>query len=336
MKLVHKDRQLDFVGWYTLLPTRGPDASILNVHRFFLSNYNESAVLLAMHPDQMRGSSSSGRLPLTIYDSNWEVDAATSGGAAAGGGDDKAMDDGEARALHLRFRELNYSVETDETEMISMNYVAAGAAGATTTAGLPGAAPRDDGRRAPRSIIESPIKGKRRLVENDPYSAAGSAAEDDNDDIDDADVALTRDEEEMIATLTTKANAIQMLQARINLIRKYLASLPVEGGSARSPAAPVAPSLPILRQIQALVSRLGLVIPSDKDAFDREMLHESNDVAVVDLLDQLMQGVDQARDTGKKHAVIEGAKLQMRRAGGGGEWSIPAAFAAATGDIMMQ
>jgi len=302
MKTVHKDRQLDFVGWYTLLPSTGPDESILGAHRFFLSDYNESALLLGFHPDEVLSHSSGGKLPLTIYESNWEVE----GGAAAKsatdpGAEDKCMDDGD-RGLQLRFSELTYSVETDETEMIGMNYVAAGGASAAATSAK---------EEKPSRSIETNRKGKRRLVESPARDEPKAAAADE-------DVQLTREEEEMVATLTTQANAIKMLQARIQLITKYLEQLPpsfvngekTEDESMAETDGSAPPSLQILRQIQALVSRLDLVIPSDKEAFEKEVLQESNDVHLVELLNEVMQGSDQARDVGKKFGIVESARAR--------------------------
>ena len=315
VKTVHKDRQLDLVGWYTLLPSTGPDESILAAHRFFLSDYNESALLLGFHPDQVLTHSSGGKLPLTIYESYWEVEAGAAAAAKSAtdpGAEDRPMDDGDT-GLQLRFSELAYSVETDETEMIGMNYVAAGGASAAATSA------KED---KPSRSIETNSKGKRRLVESparDKPEAAAAAA--DNDE----DVQLTRDEEEMVATLTAQANAIKMLQARIHLITKYLEQLPpsfVNGGKTEDESmdetdGSATPSLQILRQIQALVSRLDLVIPSDKEAFEREVLQESNDVHLVELLNQVMQSSDQARDAGRKFGIVESARARR----GAGEFA---------------
>ncbi|KAJ4149813.1 hypothetical protein NW754_001246 [Fusarium falciforme] len=153
MITVHKDRQLDFVGWYTLLPSSGPTPTILPIHNQILEGWNESAVLLGFHPEQVLDHSVGGRLPLTIYESNYEVDDPR---ADNNDGEDKKMDDGEP-TLKLKFRELPYSVETDETEMISMNYVAGSGGNAAA------AAPKEE---KPSLSVESNGKGKRRLVES--------------------------------------------------------------------------------------------------------------------------------------------------------------------------
>ncbi|KAH7017659.1 hypothetical protein EDB80DRAFT_293406 [Ilyonectria destructans] len=297
MITVHKDRQLDFVGWYTLLPSSGPTSTILPVHNQVLETWNESAVLLGFHPEQVLDHSVGGRLPLTIFESNYEVDDAKT----ENDGEDKKMDDGEA-PLKLKFRELPYSVETDETEMISMNYVAGAGGNAAAVA------TKDD---KPARSVESNGKGKRRLVESQDEERKDPSQED--------EVPLTIEEDEMIAALTAKANAIKMLHSRIRLLTTYLERLPpsyVNGEKTASESMDTdytAPSQTVLRQIQALVSRLDLVIPSDETSFKKEMLHETNDVNLVGLLNGIMQSVNQARDVGKKFNVVESAKASNRR-----------------------
>ncbi|KAF5548175.1 cop9 (constitutive photomorphogenic) subunit 6 [Fusarium phyllophilum] len=315
MITVHKDRHLDLVGWYTLLPSSGPTTTILPIHNQILEGWNESAILLGFHPEQVLDHSVGGRLPLTIYESNYEVDDPK----ADNDGEDKKMDDGEP-ALKLKFRELPYSVETDETEMISMNYVAA-------SGGNAAAAPQKEDK--PSLSIESNGKGKRRLVESHDEDHSKATAQDD-------EVTLTPEEDETIAALTAKANAIKMLQSRILLLTTYLERLPpsyINGNTADSSSMDAdytTPSATVLRQIQALVSRLDLVIPSDRAAFEREMLHEANDVNLVRLLNGIVQSVGQARDVGKKFYVVENAKASHRRGappGPGQDFAIdPAAY----------
>ncbi|KAI6782113.1 uncharacterized protein J7T54_002350 [Emericellopsis cladophorae] len=303
MKLVHKDRQLDLVGWFTLLPSSGPNESILPVHRFFLANYNESAILLAFHPDQVLNHSAGGKLPLTIYESNLEVE-----GGKPTNDEDKRMDDGES-GLQLRFRELPYSVETEETEMIGMNYVASGSANASAVTSK---------EKEPARSVESNGKGKRRLIESEEpeiQAEEGTQASEDT---------LNKEEEEMVAALTTKANAIKMLQSRIDLMTAYLERLPPafkNGNSnpgdedADMDSDNTVPSLTVLRQIQALVSRLDLIIPSDKEAFDKEILQETNDVQLVQLLNTIMQSTEKAREVGKTFGIVQQGKIRSHQHG---------------------
>lgn len=265
-----------------------------------------------------------GKLPLTIYESNYEVDDAK----ADTDGEDKKMEDGDS-VLKLKFREVSYSVETDETEMISMNYVASG--GGNAAASAPASAAKDE---RPARSIESNGKGKRRLVESE-------VDEKKDDPLDDAAV-LTREEDEMLASLTAKANAIKMLHSRIQLITAYLERLPTSFTSGASQEESMdtdsnntTPSSNVLRQIQALISRLDLVIPSDKEAFEKEVQSETNNVNLVGLLNSIMQGVNQARDVGKKFHAIESAKHAAARRGGTADYSSTAFNVPGTGDLLV-
>ncbi|KAF4587286.1 COP9 signalosome complex subunit 6 [Ophiocordyceps camponoti-floridani] len=300
MMTVHKERQLDLVGWYTLFPTSGPTPSVVPIHKQILQQWNESALLLGFHPEEALKHSVGGKLPLTIYESNYEVD--DSGGGAEGD-EDKRMDDGEAAALKLKFREVPYSVETDDTEMISMNYIAGAGGNASTVSGT--ASAKED---RPARSVESNGKGKRRLVESEADDTAKS--------LPDADEVLTHDEEKTLASLTAKANAIKMLHARLRLIATYLERLPPSPPQTTEDSMDTdstTPSHPILRQIQALVTRLDLVIPSDGEAFAAETLHQANDVELLGLLNSVMQAVGRAREVGRKSAVVENGKAASRR-----------------------
>ncbi|TDZ22845.1 COP9 signalosome complex subunit 6 [Colletotrichum orbiculare MAFF 240422] len=318
MKLVHKDRALDLVGWYTLLPSTGPTATILPVHTQLLTEFNESALLLGFHPEQVLSQSVGGKLPMTIFESNYEVDDASKTIAE---GEDKKMEDGESNKLKLRFRELPYTVETGEAEMISMDHVARGAGNATAVE-----APKQASKPMSQ-LVEVAGKKVRVFEEKNGYG----------------DVQLSSEEEEMIANLTARANAVKMLQGRIHLISSYLERLPPdyvsipEENRSQSGSVHTTPSHTVLRQIQALVNRLDLIVPSDAEKFEREALCEENDVATVSRLSDLMQNISELRDLGKKFAIIENAKMRDRRMQneyavfpGGSGYNIPG-----TGDIMI-
>lgn len=115
---MHKDPPLDIVGWWSTAPPTGPNASHLPIHRQLLQDYNESAVFLAFHPSRIQ-ERQGAKLPLTVYESVIE------GENAADAGKDMQID-GEERALNIRFRELPYSVETGEAEMIGVDTIAKG------------------------------------------------------------------------------------------------------------------------------------------------------------------------------------------------------------------
>lgn len=361
VKTVHKDRHLDLVGWYTVLDHAGPNAKVMQVHEQILPLCSEStaAVLLAFHAEDLAEPSVGGKLPLTLYETHYEQDekvaaAAVAATATAAGEDnnkeDKEMADASSAAkastagpqIAVKLREITYTVETEEAEMISIDFVARGAANAsatsasatdaaaaaTTTEGSSGSSPNNNRDRA--VAIESGNRGKRRLVaardtalanasQNESQASGTTPAP--------ADSNLSSEEEELIATLTTRGNAIRMLHARLELLTKYLASLPedaltkvggetkdVDTDASEDPNA-VGVSLPILRSIQALVQRLPLVVPPPvQGAFEEERRREANDVKLVSLLlDDMMQSISSARTVGEKFGVVEFARQSSRQ-----------------------
>jgi COP9 signalosome complex subunit 6 len=295
VRLVHKDRNLDFVGWYTLIPKAGPFPDLMHIHNDFLK-INESAILLGFDAGEIPGHSVGGKLPLTVYESSYEVDDSANPDTE---GDNKMLEEGEEapEALKLRFREIAYTVETGEAEMISVDFVARGSGNATFTE-----PPSDAKKKQQAAAAKAKGKGK---------SKAASDAE---------DLILSPEDEELIAALTAKANAIKMLHSRINLVSTYLARLPpayVSGEDLSATPAPgsgqTTPSNVILRQIQALVGRLDLIEPSDIDAFRREIVCEENDVQLVSLLNDIMQSVNDVRTLGRRFEIIEAAKTREQR-----------------------
>ncbi|KIH88887.1 cop9 signalosome subunit 6 [Sporothrix brasiliensis 5110] len=361
MKTVHKDRHLDLVGWYTVLGHSGPTAQVMQVHEQILPLCSEStaAVLLAFHPEDLAEPSVGGKLPLTLYETHYEQDETISG--QEDDNEDKEMADAStakastAPQLAIKLREITYTVETDEAEMISIDFVARGAANASatrdasasaSTAATATSAAEDSSKDAASSssspnnnrdravAIESGNRGKRRLVAapgtpsltptssslNEPQApapgaTAASAATNDSN--------LSPEEEELIATLTTRANAIRMLHARLELLTNYLASLPQDALSRAGAGAKAVSedpnaagvSLPILRSIQALVQRLPLVVPPPvAGAFEEERRREANDVRLVSLLlDDMMQSIASARQVGDKFGVVETARASSRQ-----------------------
>ncbi|KAH9887835.1 hypothetical protein F4778DRAFT_756371 [Xylariomycetidae sp. FL2044] len=290
MKTMYKDPQLDLVGWYTVLPKSGPVSSILPIHSWILSEHNESSLLLGFHPEEAVQHSAGSKLPLTIYESNYEVDE-----PKPDQGEDKEMRDGEP-PLKLKFRELPYSVETGEAEMISMDFVARGAGNATAVE------PRKETNK--KAVADASSKGKQRTT-----GTTTQASE--------TEYVLSQEEEEMVAALTAKANAIKVLQSRINLLTTYLERLPpsyVSGATAQPVSKQyTTPSHTILRSIQALVNRLSLLVPSNTQAYEEEMLSEANDVHLMELMNGVMQSVTDARGIGRKYGIVESTKNHNKK-----------------------
>lgn len=351
MRLVHKDRNLDLVGWYTMFSRAGPTASIMQVHDQILkigsadaSATSESAVLLAFHSDDLLQQSVGGRLPITLYETSVKPEGEAS--AAADESQDQVMEDVSEVKFPFKLSEVSYTVDSGEAEMISVDFVARGAANASTKTAAPGAAAASTSTTAPTSssattdtvgsvspsnnrdravAIESANRSKKRLV---------SARPDDNPPADEETAApgpstavtskpaaggtLSAEEEELIATLTTRANAIRMLHARLQLLTKYVESLPADALSedAKAPEetaqstaseSKTTVSLPILRSIQALVQRLPLVVPPGPEGkFEEERQREANDVDILSLLlDDMIGGISSIQTLHKKYNVME-------------------------------
>lgn len=306
VKMVHKD--LDLVGWYTILPPTGPQAHHVPIHQQFLQYTNESALLLGFHPSAMLDTSNSGgSLPLSIYDSNYEAADTNSGTSEA-----MAVDDA-APQLVLRFLELPYVVETGEAEMIGVDFVARGGGNATAV---------DTGSGKKTGSETAAGKGKavvRKKVGQEADVSRGDAGH-----------VLSREDEELIASLTAKANAIRMLHSRITLLTTYLEQLPTSDSDATSNTSASAPSNhTVLRSIAALLARLTLLIPADSTAFNHELLASQNDVNLVTLLSELTQSVRDVRGVGQKFHVVHRATHKRSAAAATNEreqWQTPAGY----------
>jgi len=250
----------------------------------------ESAILLLFHPEMVAESSKmGGKLPLSLYEGVWT--------------NDNTMDiDGPERNQTLKFREAPYSVESGEAEMISLDFVARGGGNATAVR-TPSAAQAQSEKaksKARESITESQMRAERNglLTKEAPY--------------------LSPEDEELLTSLTAKSNAIKMLQSRLGLISSYLLSLPpsyLTDKSISLDPSNKALNQPILRSISALLARLPLLVPPDKNAFDKESLQTKSDVELIALLSSLTQTVNDAKELGRKLNVVENGKLTSRRGG---------------------
>jgi COP9 signalosome complex subunit 6 len=307
-KIVYKQPQLDLVGWFALSPATGPEPRHLPIHVQIQNEYNlENAILLLFHPELVPESSKmGGKLPLTLYEGVWSADNAN------------AMDvDGSDRSPALKFRELPYSVETGEAEMISLDFVARGGGNATAVAGSAAQSP------AAKDKTPEDKKGKGKAGESEAQTNGVEknylTPEDDERTfsrlVNSSNKALTF---LVITSLTARMNAIKMLQSRLDLLQSYLKSLPPSYlTDASLPLDPANSSInhPILRSISALLGRLPLLTPSDVAAYSRESQQSKSDVELISLLSSLTQAAKHAKELGRKWNVVENAKLQGRRGG---------------------
>lgn len=179
-KDVHLQPALDLVGWFTTAPVTGPEAVHVGIHQQISQSYNETAVLLAFHPSSvLEGAPVGGKLPLTIYESVHET----------GEAGDRSMDiDGQDAPLDLKFRELPYSVETEESEMISVDFVARGGGNATAVDGTA----KKDGKAQASQTPFGEIDKK------------GKAPARDSKVVDDSSILSAEDEECMVLPILWK------------------------------------------------------------------------------------------------------------------------------------
>ena len=327
VKDVHKAPVLDLVGWFTLASAAGPEPHHLPIHQQLLDNHNESALLLLFHPSSVADSTSTGgKLPLAIYESVYETITVDDG--------DKQMSgsEGQGPQHSLRFQELPYTIETGEAEMISVDFVAKGGANA---AAVEDSVANDVGK-PPTPTKEGKGKGKAAATKKNTQASADGQTNGTK-----ADLILSPEDEDHIASLTAKANAIRMLQQRILLLRSYLQSLPpsylTPPSDAQSANPSATQSIPadlnldhqILRQISSLLARLPLLsataapAPTNNDAsapsqipasdYTTESLRLSSDVALTSLLGALGTTLSTTQKMGRKAAVFESARTTANR-----------------------
>lgn len=310
-KDVHKQPPLDIVGWFTLGPSSGPGPHVLPIHSCISRLYTESPLLLLFHPETaFSEATAAGKLPLTLYES---VSVMTTSESS-----DKTMDiDGAAQARCTKFRELVYSIETGEAEMIAVDFVARGGGNATAvedSSGGPVTRQGDAVNGEDSSIIRT-NRGKQKEKEKDS----------ENDFAFDETIAMTAEDEEILSSLTAKMNAIRMLSRRINLLRAYLDALPKSYLS--DPTLPVTPAgdaqttlplnYPILRSISAMLARINILAPPDSDAFNLESQQEASDVQLVNLLSSITNSVSAAQDLGRSSQILENGKSSNKGRMGG-------------------
>ncbi|KAL9584594.1 MAG: hypothetical protein Q9212_002028 [Teloschistes hypoglaucus] len=307
-KDVHKEPTLELVGWFTATPSTGPEMQHVPIHRQIIQNYNETAVLLAFHPSEALGEAGKrGKLPLTIYESIYE---STQGTRKSGRNDtdaDQSMDvDGQEARLDLKFRELTYSIETGEAEMIGVDFVARGGGNATNV----DTSTKQQGKG---QASQAPVTEGDSKVANSQQEAKA---------MNDASL-LSPEDDELITSLTARANAVKMLHTRIQVLKAYLTHLPpsyltnAAEANGKTTAKPTTSSQVdtnhvILRSIQALINRLPILIPADGTAFNHESLAEKSDVALVSLLGDLTRSTKEMREMGKKFEVVNSARQRKR------------------------
>ncbi|KAI5300887.1 hypothetical protein KEM55_004150 [Ascosphaera atra] len=274
-KEVSGDMPIDLVGWYTATcELFGVGNEMLKIHNQFLA-FNENVLYLSFNDWELKVAALD-TLPIALYES---VDEPICD-------NDLELLDGIARpgSSKLRLRKLPYTIETGEAEMIALNTIAAG--------------------------------GK---------SAAAIQAESENGDLESMYRAmqkrqqpplLTPEEEDRIKSLESHLDAIKMLDSRLAVIKDFLdkaISDPEYLNSFRNDV-DTNPHCR-LREISSLLSRLSLLNPrGDENALLTEFKTQSNNVAVVEILGSLCQGISEMREISKAFVLNE-AKAQANGLG---------------------
>lgn len=295
-KEVHKAAALDLVGLFMLAPVNGPsDKHVEVVKQVQQLSGNDNILLLLFQPELVE-TVTGGRLPIGLYESYEE----------------QGQDGGQQG---MRFKELSFEVETGEAEMIGVDFVAKGGGNATAVPGTEPKAARSDAGSAKKA---TPPKGK------------GKAKAEDEEEVG-AD-ALTSADEELLASLTTKTNAVKMLKKRINVIRSFLEAQPesyLKDASSPKPP-PEQTNHQILRSILALLSRLPLLTPrssalandSSAPAANSSLadagLQEKADVHLTSLLAALTRATHEAQGMGGKFHIMQKERSSKMSSGGGG------------------
>lgn len=159
------------MGWFTLGAASGPEPHILPIHSRISELYTESPLLVLFHPEgAFSEATAAGKLPLTVYES-LSVNTTTDP-------NDKAMDiDGAVQAKSIKFRELVYSIETGEAEMISVDFVARGGGNATAVEGSTDAqTSRSESGKADEASGKRTTRGKQKEKESDKATSIDETA----------------------------------------------------------------------------------------------------------------------------------------------------------------
>jgi COP9 signalosome complex subunit 6 len=286
---VHKAPALDLVAMFMSSTADGPIPAHLPILSQAQSLVGNDNIVLLLFQLDMVDKMEGGKLPIGLYEPYQEQ---------------------IGEQTEMRFRELNFEVETGDAEMIGVDFVAKGGGNAT-------AVPGGQTGEMTSSSEKKSSKGK------------GKAKDEKNETEADGAVAhvLSREDEELISSLTAKANAIKMLNQRINLIRSYLASLPQSYLTDATSTTPPSEStnFPLLRNVNSLMSRLPLLAPpatastsngtgeGPVSAHMQAANHEQQDVHLTSLLAALTRSVSETQTLASRfHSVQRERNLRDR------------------------
>lgn len=286
---VHKAPALDLVAMFMSSSADGPQPAHLPILNHAQSLVGNDNIMLLLFQLDMVDKMEGGKLPIGLYEPYQEP---------------------LGEASEMRFRELSFEVETGDAEMIGVDFVAKGGGNATAVQGA---------QTADTSAKDKRAKGKGKSESKDDKEDANGDGAPTN--------VLSREDDELIASLTAKANAIKMLNQRINLIRSYLTSLPesylTDANSTTVPAEGT--NYPLLRNVNSLVSRLPLLTPptatpitngsAEAAAYSLHQTasREQQDVHLTSLLAALTRSVSEAQTLSSRfHSVQRERNIKER------------------------
>lgn len=288
---VHKAPALDLVAMFAMGPLGGP----LSPHVAMLQHVQQltgsDGVMLLLFHGELVHRLQGGKLPISLWESVQEQ---------------------EGEQAQVRFRELSFEVETGEAEMIGVDFVAKGGGNATAVTIQSATANASTSPTASK-------KGKAKAIEDDSPAPATTSTD-----------VLSPEDEELIASLTAKTNAIRMLNHRLGLIRSYLHDRPASylTDAACPDPPPETTNHNALRSINAMLSRLPLLESppaeqhptSPSPTLPSAGAKEKEDVHLTSLLAALTRSVHEAQSMGAKFAIVQKEKATKDRvpAYGGG------------------
>lgn len=268
------------MGWFTLCPEDGPIPQHAALHKQLISLYPDNAsIMLAVHPSEFKSiDGTKGKLPISIYESATDLENLSN---------DTAMQVDGPESNSLRFRSVPFVIDTEESEMIAISYVAKGAGSAAAVG----------------NSLPSVKKEKSTLKETDTEENA------------DKGPILTTDEEDQLSGIQTRLNSVKMLQQRIQLLQRLVKSTPASYLSDQTvPFSDTSPSpehATHLRNIQALLSKLSLLEPTgqaESIGFQKALQTQANDVAITSMLSLLGQEAQSLTEVGRKFGIVEQSK----------------------------
>lgn len=274
---------------------------------------------------------STGKLPLTLYETTQGIENPT-------GEDENSKAtfmqiDGD-EALPFKFRVVTYSIDTDETEMIGIDYIAKGGGNATlqgsggnsSKQALVAQAQKLDPRGAQGNLTQQYNGDTGSPTESSKRTATSTSSLIANDS------SLSPLEADQVASLGTRLNSVKMLLSRLQLLHNFLTALPASYLSNVELSETFIPETEMshVRSIAALLKQLSLLdpkspppAPSESDdvrAFSRApdvslqsaSLAQKNDSNLLNLISALTKSIQSTSEIGRKHAAIENARQQAK------------------------